>query len=84
MTDENKRPHTLDDDKVLYLKAFIAHRLLDIADLAMNKNTDAVALFVFYIEQAMGGVKADEAGIVDYWQNLRRVEDALMSAGLPA
>lgn len=80
---EEKQAHTLDDHKQRYLTAFIIHRVADIADLALNGNADAVSLFVYYIERAMGGVTADEQGVVDYWRALRRVEDALQAQNQP-
>lgn len=80
----NQPEHTLDDHKSKYLTAFITHRVADIADLALNGNADAVSLFVYYIERAMGGAEADEQGIVDYWRALRRVEDAFQAQNLPA
>jgi hypothetical protein len=75
---------TLEQAKAKYLSRFVATRLKDITDLAMNKNMDAVALLVFAVERLMGGAEADEAGVLDYWQNLRRVEDALMAGGQTA
>lgn len=75
---------TLDDAKEKYLTRFVTLRLKDIADLALNGDMNAVSLFVYYVERAMGGAQADEQGVIEYWRALRKVEDALQAQNLPA
>ena len=79
---EDKKKHSLDDDKEAYLLAFVTHRIADIADFVLRGNIDAAHLLLFYASRSLGG-SFDESSVIEYWRALGRFEDALQAENLP-